>query len=323
MPDPDLHTHHVNDTRTSGRGAAQAGRWGTDYFRMATRSPRYRWWVPLIEVALLYVGYLALVFVVVMIATALKLVAPDHTNFIQGVGNQAGIAPSKPIDFTLTTLSLIILVPAAMFAVRYGGRRPVGGLFAVCGWLNTSLLWRSTKLILPVYVVSTAVPMFFFDYTFSITASALIGALLVVILIPLQAAAEEVAFRGLMGQVLGAWTKTPVIPIVLPVIPFLLAHSYDFSGMFALAVFSICMGILLWVTGGLEIPMVMHAISNMTALFPVAFGAGAVSDTVSLTVVVYQSALTIGLTVLIILRPQVVGVTSWKTSSAPEGKTAS
>ncbi|GAB76987.1 hypothetical protein AUCHE_04_00270 [Austwickia chelonae NBRC 105200] len=261
--------------------------------------------------------YVLLVLALVPLAMGFKAIAPEHTHFLERLITQSSVSPLKPIDFALITLSLIILIPAAVWAVRFGGRREVGHLFSVEGTIRRQLLWKTTQLILPIYLVSTVIPLFFFDHTYSVSGTALIGMVLVIILIPLQASAEEIVFRGLMGQILGAWMRSPIGPIVLPVVFFLLAHGYNWLGMVALGIFSICMGILAWVTGGLEIPMVMHAVSNMTALLPICFGAGGISDDVSAAGVIYQSVLTIALTALVIYYPRVVGVTSWQTSTRP------
>lgn len=80
------------------------------------------------------------------------------------------------------------------------------------------------------------------------------------VLVPLQAAAEELVFRGLLPQILGAWAAYAV---AVPV--FMLLHEYNFFGSVDIAIFVIATAVLAHKTHGLEAPIVLHTIHNLVA----------------------------------------------------------
>ena len=70
-------------------------------------------------------------------------------------------------------------------------------------------------------------------------------------------------------QMLGTWLRWPLIGILVPVPLFVLGHGYSWLGQIDMAVFALAMGLLAWKTGGLEIPILLHAANNWT-LFAIA-----------------------------------------------------
>ena len=85
----------------------------------------------------------------------------------------------------------------------------------------------------------------------------------IVVLTPLQCAAEEYVFRGLAQQTLGTWLKSPAWGILVPVPFFMIGHEYGWLGQIDIAVFAICMGLLVWKSGGLELAIVLHTANNL------------------------------------------------------------
>ena len=81
-------------------------------------------------------------------------------------------------------------------------------------------------------------------------------------LTPLQCAGEEYLFRGMPQQALGTWLKSPLWGIILPVPLFMLGHGYDWVGQIDIACFALCMGALVWRSGGLELAILVHAANN-------------------------------------------------------------
>jgi hypothetical protein len=86
---------------------------------------------------------------------------------------------------------------------------------------------------------------------------------LVVLLIPFQAAAEEYVFRGYLMQLIGAWLRHPAFAILLPVPLFVLGHNYDIWGAVNIGVFAAIAGWLSWRTGGLEAAISLHIANNV------------------------------------------------------------
>lgn len=93
--------------------------------------------------------------------------------------------------------------------------------------------------------------------------AALISLVLIIVLVPFQAVAEELVFRGLFMQVIGAWLKNPWFAILIPSVGFALAHIYDIWGLAAVGLLGGVAAWLTWRTGGLEAAMAIHIVNNL------------------------------------------------------------
>lgn len=87
--------------------------------------------------------------------------------------------------------------------------------------------------------------------------------LLVLVLIPFQAAAEEYVFRGYLMQLVGGWLRHPAFAILFPVPLFVLGHGYDVWGAASVGMFAIVAAWLTWRTGGLEAAISLHIVNNV------------------------------------------------------------
>ena len=97
-------------------------------------------------------------------------------------------------------------------------------------------------------------------------------AIFIVLLTPLQAAAEEYVFRGLLAQVIGAWIRFVPFAIILPTILFASLHIYDICGLLDVFVFGIAASLVVWRTGGLEAGIAMHSVNNVAIFLLLASG---------------------------------------------------
>ena len=86
---------------------------------------------------------------------------------------------------------------------------------------------------------------------------------MMLLLVPVQCYAEELAYRGFMMQMLGRWLRTPWLPIVLPAVLFMLSHAYDPWGQSTILAMGIYAGFLCWYTGGLEASISLHVANNV------------------------------------------------------------
>ena len=110
------------------------------------------------------------------------------------------------------------------------------------------------------------------------------GWLLVVVLLttPLQSAAEEYLFRGYLSQAVAGWIRAPgggaVVAGVLTAALFAAAHVpgdwVTFLDRFA---FGLAASAVVWLTGGLEAAIVLHAVNNVLVFVL----AGALGDAVA------------------------------------------
>ncbi|GAA2803779.1 CPBP family intramembrane glutamic endopeptidase [Nonomuraea dietziae] len=87
----------------------------------------------------------------------------------------------------------------------------------------------------------------------------------IVLLVPFQAAAEEYIFRGWLLQAFGAYIRSPWPGIVLGSAGFAALHAYTDWGILDVFSFGVLMGWLAVRTGGLEAPIAMHVVNNTLA----------------------------------------------------------
>ena len=194
------------------------------------------------------------------------------------------LAGDSPVALLIGNLSLAALIPAAWVAVALVHRDRIGWLSSVAGRLRWGLLARMS--VLAVALVSVGLGVSFLLPEEATAASqgpepafpglGSFAALAAVILLttPLQAAGEEYLFRGYLGQVLGAWVRSPWFGGVVTSTLFALAHGQQDGWLFA---DRFLFGAVAWWlavrTGGLEAPIALHAVNNVLGLLlAAAFG---------------------------------------------------
>ena len=245
-----------------------------DYHRQALRAARPRWWRPVaVLVATVGLYLVGLVALGVVPLAVLALVVPDLGATIDRAFTSADL--SDPLAAAFMLLSIAALLPAALLAVRLVGGRGAGTLSSVSGRLRWRLLVRCLRLALlltaPLAVLAVVVPdggapgAAISERTLPLVAIALL-------VVPLQAAAEEYVFRGLLMQTIGAWLRHPAFAIVLPVPLFTFGHDYDVLGMIDVASFGLVAGWLAWRTGGLEAAIALHVTNNAVLIALGGFG---------------------------------------------------
>lgn len=94
-----------------------------------------------------------------------------------------------------------------------------------------------------------------------------LGFLVVIILTsPLQAAAEEVFFRGYLMQALGSLVAQPWFGVVVSALVFALLHGTQNLPLFLDRLgFGLLAAVLVWRTGGLEAAIAAHIVNNVFA----------------------------------------------------------
>lgn len=104
---------------------------------------------------------------------------------------------------------------------------------------------------------------------------AFVAPLVVVLLvIPFQAAAEEYVFRGTLGQALGSWVDSPWLAIAISSLAFAAAHGLGGPGFVAMVGFGVLTGWLTIRTGGLEAAIALHVVNNVVLFAAMAAGGG-------------------------------------------------
>jgi uncharacterized protein len=252
-------------------------------YPQAMRSRDWRWWRPLLGLLLFVVVYLVAT-VVVFFAGFATGALPDPT----------AIDPTDLTDpglLLLTNVSLIVAIPCVWLSwVAAHGMR-IGWSSSVLARLRWRLLAPYTLMALPTLAAGLllGVLLGFVAGDWEVTGPVDgFGWLLVVVLLttPLQSAAEEYVFRGYLSQAIAGWVGRPragaVAAAVLTAALFSAAHLppdvWTFLDRFA---FGLAASAVVWLTGGLEAAIVLHAANNVVVfLLAGSLGEGVTADAV-------------------------------------------
>ena len=265
---------------------------GEPYHRLA-RNAVHRWWRPLVGTLLLAVlAFFLSAAVLVAWAIVHLLVAGD---FPQPAGNNIFPSPLENLAATLAMLG--VLTPAVLLVARIVQRRPAWSVASVVNrlrlrWLLLCCLPALGYLALS-YGLGMGVDAIFpsADSSPQVSGSwvgfaSFIGpALLILLLVPFQSAAEEFVFRGWLVQAIGAYgpqnadnvfkriLRSPWPALVISSALFVSAHGYTGWAMADIFLFAMTVGWLSIRTGGLESGIALHAMNNIIAfLLPAATG---------------------------------------------------
>lgn len=225
------------------------------------RTGDYRWWRPVLALA---AG--AMTFFVSMCVLGLVWFVADPEAF---EGSEVTLDVTDPVTMLINNLTLAALIPATLVATRLGHWRPMGKLWSVAGRMRWGWLARASLVTLVVWGGYLAAVWFLLGEEPTGSPDH-VGWLVLITLLttPLQAAGEEVAFRGGLLQGVGAWIRNPVVALVagavLSTAFFALAHmSLDPWILLELGSMAACACYLTWRTGGLEAAIALHVINNL------------------------------------------------------------
>lgn len=240
-----------------------------------------RWWTPLLT-TLLAVALFGSVSMIAGIVLGVWIA-------IQGGGMEDVIAItggadadlSNPLFYVFTFGSIALMIPAFAIAMRVVEGVRLGALSSIDGRLRWGILARAAGLA--VLVLSPSILLSLPEIiekgiSADQVSTGLLLIPLVLVLVPIQSAAEEYAFRGFALRTLMGWGLAPIIAMIIAVVPFTLGHIYGWKGMLDVTVFGLCMAWLVWRTGGLEASIALHAVNNLTGAVFSAFGQGNLLD---------------------------------------------
>lgn len=257
------------------------------YHRLYRAQPAYRWWRPLVAIlmtAVFFLGVSILVavplFVVLFASGAIDLLSPTVTEELTAL-----ISPDMARPWTLLfgLGSIILVLPFVPLALRIAGIRPVGVRVNILHSVLLRLRWRWLLVSLipagAVWVVTfagqlgigLALGVDLLPFSTDVPTY-LLSVLIVLLLVPIQAATEEYLYRGVLLQSVGAWVRWAPVTIVVSAALFGVSHAYDGWGIFTVVVMGIGFAVVTIRTGGLEAGIAMHTVNNVAAF--VASGTG-------------------------------------------------
>ena len=239
----------------------------TAYHRLAREHPDYAWWrLPVAGVTgvAAYVGVLIGLFLAALVVAAVTGHAED---FLQWAEESETVSASNPALLTFELIGLVVLIPCVLLPVLMTGPRPAGYISSVAGRLRWR--WLAWTGLAAVVVYGTSIGGLVILSEDSIAprfdgARTIALLVVVVLLVPLQAAGEEYVFRGYLMQLIGSWTRFAIIPVVVTTPLFALGHTYGLWGLVDVGVFGLTAAVLVIRTGGLEAAIAAHAANNVT-----------------------------------------------------------
>lgn len=262
-----------------------------EYHQLLRGTPRYRWWKPLLALVLGSVYYLVL-----SVAFGLAIIVPWMLQ-LSDIPTEADIMTlatpdtQNPLSMLLTLGSVALMIPAAILAMLSVGLSPASRLWSVALRIRWGLIGRTLLPALGALVVMNglgiALEIAFagglgdeaaFEPVDVDPGLAMWSALLVLLLVPVQAAAEELVYRGMLVQALGAWLggvraanaigvvlRGPWPAIVISALAFGFSHIYEVWGWLAVTTLGLAAGWVTWRTGGLEAAISLHVVNNFVA----------------------------------------------------------
>ncbi|MEV4061856.1 CPBP family intramembrane glutamic endopeptidase [Nonomuraea dietziae] len=264
---------------------------GTRYDHLA-RNPLNAWWrqvVGTLLVALAFFGMAVFVVVAGAIVAAIAGIPAPMT--------QEQLFGDPVFSLTVTLLSIAAVLPLVYGTVAVIQRRRPGTLSSVMGRLRWRWLMECAGIGVVALLLGQAALWAAYVATGENTSellgwkgwSGFLPALVVIVLlVPFQAAAEEYIFRGWLLQAFGAYIRSPWPGIVLGSAGFAALHAYTDWGILDVFSFGVLMGWLAVRTGGLEAPIAMHVVNN-TLAFTISAAAGDLDDALRQGAVPWQS----------------------------------
>ncbi|MFD9053209.1 CPBP family glutamic-type intramembrane protease [Streptomyces zaomyceticus] len=253
------------------------------YHRMARYTGHHRWWRPVLGLLLLGAGWIIAVVVIELVSRGVGVAAgrPKTPDGLVDLGE----LPTAALGLVL----IATMLPLVLLAVRWAGRRPAGTVSSVTGQLRLRWLgWCLGAAAPAVAVLSLVLAFVPFDDGSGTSAvperwvgwsSFAVSMAVLVVCVPLQAAAEEYLFRGWMTQAVGAFLRSPWCAVVPQAALFGAAHGWGTVwGFVDLCVFGLVTGYLTLRTGGLEAAIALHVLNNLLGFTVAASVVGGLSS---------------------------------------------
>ncbi|OZM73621.1 CPBP family intramembrane metalloprotease domain-containing protein [Amycolatopsis antarctica] len=256
-------------------------------YDLLARTAGYRWWRPLLGLVLFAaLGLIALVLATTL-AQYLALLVDGRTagDALTLLADESAVRAATEANPGMTELSLFLplaaVLPAALLAARLSRSGPLG---SVGGRLRWSWLGECLATALLLWIVAQVAVVLLSPVPEGQEAAEFPGwpafgavAAIAVLVVPLQCAAEEYVFRGLLLRTLSSWFRLPWVGILVTSAGFLSLHGYTDPIAWAFLVTLAIAGCWLTIrTGGLEAVIAMHVMNNSLAVL--ASGLGGDSD---------------------------------------------
>ncbi len=237
-----------------------------DYVQLL-RGPRRRWWKPLVSLVLL-IGLLVPLWLLAVTLTVGYGVLSGVSDLDLWLDEQFSAEAIGPGSYLFGDLTLIAFIPAVLLSTWIVHRVRPGFVSSVLGRIRWRWLFRSAAVLAPLLLIYLTISLLLDPPQSVRPAEWVVLLIMVLVLTPFQAAAEEYLFRGWVSQQIGAWLPSPrvafVVATAVSAASFAVLHgSADPWVLIDLVSFAVAASVITWRTGGLESAIALHAINNL------------------------------------------------------------
>ena len=236
----------------------------------------YKWYKPILFAFIMAAIALSFISVLSFIAGVFS----QDPNFISNVQKGYDGMDVYTLSGCLIQLgALASFIPAIKITSLIINDRPFSSYSSSRGGWNWKIFG---KMMLAAFVVC-GVPniiLVIFDGKTGVNRFTVVGFIALTLLGPLQCVAEEYIFRSVIMQTIGSWFKLPILGLIFSTVIFLMLHPYNITGVIAVGISGLGMGITVLLTKGLEASSAVHIANNMVAFYASGLGWGAIKSEV-------------------------------------------
>ncbi|TDD06934.1 CPBP family intramembrane metalloprotease [Nonomuraea diastatica] len=253
---------------------------GARYDHMARTAASHPWRA-IVGTLVIAAGFFTLGLVVVLAGMVVALLTGIPFT-IEPSGQMSGNPEFSLVVLLLSLAPMILLVLGTVALIQ---RRRPGTLSSVAGRLRWSWMARCAGLAVLALAAGQGTQMLVMSasgksgemFGWAGWEGFLPALIVIVLLVPFQAAAEEYIFRGWFLQAVGAHVRNPIWSILIGAALFASLHGYQPAGLVDVFVFGAVMGWLTVRTGGLEAAIALHVMNNVLA-FGLSAAAGSLEE---------------------------------------------
>ncbi|SER27271.1 CPBP family intramembrane glutamic endopeptidase [Microlunatus flavus] len=234
-------------------------------YPLALRNAETVWWRSALGALFGLSLYLLLVILVSQLVVYLGWIVTHPVDY--ATYSAQAIAYQRPIGLLASNVGIATLIPISLALVLVIHHARTHWLFSV----QPGIRWRYLLVCLGVSAVVFVGIQAVMEQLASSGRVApqpgfVLFAAVVLISSPIQAAAEEIFFRGYLMQALGSANSRPWFGVVASALVFALMHGTQNLALFVNRLaFGLLAGLLVWLVGGLEAGIAAHVLNNIVA----------------------------------------------------------
>lgn len=248
-----------------------------DYTTYARTFKEYKWYKPLLTIAVTVVIYLVFMFILTNVFVA-AFGQQFITNMTLGYEGMNYADAANVFGF----LILFMFVPSLYAATRIVKDRPFSSYSSSRGGWDWKIFFKALAISVAVLLIVSLIDVMIEGNQHGQNKLTAVTFIIFLIIIPLQCIGEEYLFRGLIMQTLGSWINIPIAAVIVQSIFFAALHPYNGIGIITVLCEGIVLGFVAWKTNGLEANSALHSANNLFTQYFTLLGVTQMTSQVSL-----------------------------------------